>query len=195
MRLRPDGSAGMLVSSVEAFEQYQQEKAWTWEYQALIRARMVLGSAHLGEEFDRIRRSVLTQSRDPVSLKNDVIEMRQKMRESLGSKGGKQQSQFHLKQDAGGIVDIEFIAQYKVLKMAAEFPDLVSSTATLQLLEILKQHDILHDVQVVKLIDAYEQYRSRAHQRALQEQSSLLEDDEFKAQRSDVKQIWQNVLG
>jgi [glutamine synthetase] adenylyltransferase / [glutamine synthetase]-adenylyl-L-tyrosine phosphorylase len=195
MRLRPDGSAGMLVSSVDAFEQYQREKAWTWEYQALIRARMVLGSAHLGEEFDRIRRSVLTQSRDSVSLKNDVIEMRQKMRESLGSKGSKDQSQFHLKQDEGGIVDIEFIAQYKVLKMAAKFPDLVSSTATRQLLEGLQQHDILHDAQVVKLINAYEQYRSRAHQRALQEQSSLLEDDEFKTQRSDVIQIWQNVLG
>jgi len=195
MRLRPDGSAGMLVSSVDAFEQYQREKAWTWEYQALIRARMVLGSAHLGEEFDRIRRSVLTQSRDPVGLKNDVLEMRQKMRESLGSKNSKQQNPFHLKHDAGGIVDIEFITQYKVLKAAAEFPELVNATSTRQLLEGLKQHDILQQLQVVKLIDAYELYRSRAHQRALQEQSSLLEEDEFITQRLDVKQIWHDVLG
>ncbi len=194
MRLRPDGSAGMLVSGVDAFGLYQQEKAWTWEYQALIRARMVLGSAQLGEEFDRIRRSVLTRSRDPVSLKNDVIEMRQKMRESLGSKSSKKQNQFHLKQDAGGIVDIEFIAQYKVLKAAAEFPQLVKATSTRQLLDGLKQHNILHESQVIKLIDAYELYRSRAHQRALQEQSSLLDEDEFVVQRSDVKQIWQDVL-
>jgi len=195
MRLRPDGSAGMLVSSLDAFEQYQQKKAWTWEYQALIRARMVLGNAHLNEEFGRIRRSVLTRSRDPVGLKHDVIEMRQKMRDALGSKGSNKQGQFHLKQDAGGIVDIEFIAQYKVLKMAADYPELVETTSTEQLLEALKQHDILDGGQVAKLIDAYELYRSRAHQRALQERPSLLEEDEFVTQRLDVKQIWQNVLG
>jgi len=103
--------------------------------------------------------------------------------------------QFHLKQDAGGIVYIEFIAQYKVLKMAADYPELVETTSIYQLLEVLKQYNILDGEQVAKLIDAYELYRSRAHQRALQEQSSLLEEDEFVAQRSTVKQIWQNVLG
>ena len=194
MRLRPDGSAGMLVSSLEAFELYQSEKAWTWEYQALIRARMVLGSAHLSEEFARIRRSVLNARRDAEQLQQDVNEMRQKMRKALGSKGAQQQGLFHLKQDAGGIVDIEFITQYKVLLKAVDFPDMVNSTSTEQLLEKLKQHDILEVDQVLKLIDAYTLYRSRAHQRALQEQSSLLDGDEFAAQRSDVKKIWQNVL-
>ena len=193
MRLRPDGSAGMLVSSIEAFETYQREKAWTWEYQALIRARMVLGSAHIGEEFDRIRRSVLTRPRDVEQLKLDVVEMRQKMRDALGSKSSHKQL-FHLKQDAGGIVDIEFIAQYKVLKLAEKFPSLLDSTSTALLLEALKEKHSLDESQLLTLIDAYALYRSRAHQRALQEQSSLLKEEEFVSQRAGVVQIWQQVF-
>ncbi len=193
-RLRPDGAAGMLVSSLDAFELYQREKAWVWEHQALIRARMVVGNAHLDEEFDRIRRSVLNQSRDLDSLKADVIEMRQKMRDALGSKAKDRSKKFHLKQDVGGVVDIEFIAQYAVLANAARYNDLLDHTATRKLLNALLEHGVLDESQVSKLSEAYELYRSRAHQRALQEQSSLLDANEFTGLRADVKQIWQQVV-
>lgn len=195
-RLRPDGAAGMLVSSLDAFELYQDEKAWTWEHQALIRANMVVGSAHLRTEFDRIRRSVLGQSRDLDSLRKDVVEMRQKMRDALGTRGDKQKAEhFHLKQDAGGIVDVEFIVQYAVLASADKHPDLLDHTATRQLMKVLQHNEILDEQQVAKLTEAYELYRARANQRALQEQSSSLDANEFVELRADVKQIWQQVLG
>ena len=191
-RLRPDGAAGMLVSSLDAFEIYQQEKAWTWEHQALIRARMIVGAAHIAEEFARIRRSVLARPRDEVTLQKDVIEMRQKMRDSLGSK---EAGKFHLKQDAGDIVDIEFLVQYAVLANAADHPELLEVTAIRQLLDVLQTSGIFSEEQVTQLTTAYVQYRARSHQRALQEQSSKLDDKEFLQQRENIKQIWQAILG
>ncbi|MCW9013587.1 MAG: bifunctional [glutamate--ammonia ligase]-adenylyl-L-tyrosine phosphorylase/[glutamate--ammonia-ligase] adenylyltransferase [Gammaproteobacteria bacterium] len=191
MRLRPDGASGMLVSSLAAFEKYQQEKAWTWEHQALIRARVVYGNTHLAEEFDRIRRSVLCRDRDLPTLQNDVIEMRQKMRESLGSKTAEV---FHLKQDAGGIVDIEFITQFKVLAAASRHPELLDETATRQLLQALYESGEIEAAQLRHLSEAYQMYRARLHQRALQEQSSSLDGSEFQPQREYVKQIWHNLL-
>ena len=190
-RLRPDGAAGMLVSNIEAFEQYQREKAWTWEHQALIRARMVVGTPHLAGEFDRIRRSVLSEKRDIQQLRKDVIEMRQKMRDSLGSK---KPDQFQLKQDPGGLVDIEFIVQYGVLAHVPGDEDLLDYTATRQFLAALQGH-CLDKTQVAQLTEAYELYRRRSHQRALQEQSNVVEATEFQSQREHVKQIWQQVLG
>lgn len=192
MRLRPDGAAGMLVSSLEAFERYQQDKAWTWEHQALIRARIVYGTTHLVEEFDRIRRSVLTQARDSNRLQAEVIEMRQKMRDSLGSK---QPDSFHLKQDKGGLVDIEFIAQYAVLLSAAEHENIVEHRSTRQLLIALQNNNCLNEQQATGLIEIFALYRARSHQRALQEQSSVLSNDEFVEQRNQVQQIWQQLLG
>jgi glutamate-ammonia-ligase adenylyltransferase len=191
-RLRPDGAAGMLVSSIEAFDLYQQDKAWTWEHQALLRARMVIGSVHLVEEFARIRRSVLTQPRDLAALRQDVISMRQKMRDNLGSK---KPGQFHLKQDEGGLVDIEFMVQFGVLAHAAKHPELLEFTATRQFIRALQQCGCLDSEQVTELIAAYELYRARGHQRALQEQPATLEDDEFPRQREQVKRIWQQVVG
>ncbi|TNF36460.1 MAG: bifunctional [glutamate--ammonia ligase]-adenylyl-L-tyrosine phosphorylase/[glutamate--ammonia-ligase] adenylyltransferase, partial [Gammaproteobacteria bacterium] len=191
-RLRPDGAAGMLVSSLDAFELYQQEKAWTWEHQALIRARMIVGAAHIAEEFARIRRSVLARPRDAVTLQKDVVDMRQKMRDTLGSK---EAGKFHLKQDAGGIVDIEFLAQYAVLANAAEHPELLEVTATRQILDVLQTAGIFSNEQVAQLSTAYVEYRARSHQRALQEQSSKLDDSEFLQQRDNIKQIWQAILG
>jgi [glutamine synthetase] adenylyltransferase / [glutamine synthetase]-adenylyl-L-tyrosine phosphorylase len=193
-RLRPDGAAGMLVSSLDAFELYQHEKAWVWEHQALIRARLVVGNAHLYEEFDRIRRSVLNKNRDLHDLKKEVIEMRQKMRDSLGAKGKDRSEKFHLKQDAGGIVDIEFTVQYAVLANIVDYPDLLDHTATRQLLMTLQEHGVFDESQVSSLSKAYELYRSRAHQLALQEQSSLLDVKEFSDLRESVKQIWLQVV-
>lgn len=204
-QLRPDGAAGMLVSGLESFEHYQQNQAWTWEHQALSRARLIVGNTQLAGEFARIRTSVLTRQRDPVQLRQDILDMRQKMREALGTKpahnqpgndqsASSQAGKFHLKQDAGGMIDIEFIAQYGVLSNAASLPQLLEHTATRKLLRALQQCGWLSDAQADVLYAAYAQYRHRSHQRALQEQSSTLDGNEFIDLRAQVQQIWQQVF-
>ncbi len=132
-RLRPDGQAGLMVSSVEAFESYQHKKAWTWEHQALIRARFVTGSALLELEFDRIRSSVLRQVRESGRLLQEVVSMREKMRNHLANKS----SDFDVKQDAGGLVDIEFMTQAGVLIHAEKYDACIKHTATLELINEL----------------------------------------------------------
>src|SRR5690606_23070528 len=121
-RLRPSGASGLLVSTLAAFESYQAEDAWTWEHQALLRARAVAGDAALRDGFERVRRAVLTRPRDVAKLRAEVADMRVRMRAELGRAGP---GEFDLKQDAGGIADIEFLVQYLVLAHAAEHPALV----------------------------------------------------------------------
>jgi [glutamine synthetase] adenylyltransferase / [glutamine synthetase]-adenylyl-L-tyrosine phosphorylase len=128
MRLRPSGNAGLLVSGLDAFAEYQREEAWTWEHQSLVRARPVAGDPRLAQAFDRVRAEVLSVSRDPDKLRQDVCQMRERMRQELGSRG---RSGFHLKQDPGGIVDIEFMVQYLVLRWCREQPRLLSHTDTI----------------------------------------------------------------
>ncbi len=193
MRLRPDGNAGMLVTSVQAYDRYQHEKAWTWEHQALIRARILCSNEHLQLEFDRIRRSILMRKRDRASLATDVIDMRQKMRDSLGS-SAMDDGLFHLKQDAGGLVDIEFIAQFGVLNCASEDKTLIEYTATRKILMQLTVSQLLSEVQAQALYTAYRDYRSCAHQRALQQQSVRVDDAQITLLSETVKQIWQDVL-
>ena len=192
MRLRPDGNAGMLVSSVRSYEVYQHEKAWTWEHQALVRARMVCSNTHLKAEFDRIRDSILTLKRDRASLAADVVEMRQKMRVALGSKGDS--ALFHLKQDAGGLVDIEFIAQFGVLLFAAENPHLTEHTASREILRQLANCKLLTTEQAEVLYGAYREYRAYGHRLALQELSSQIDDPSVETLREQVKKIWLDVL-
>jgi len=193
MRLRPDGNAGMLVSSVQAYDRYQHEKAWTWEHQALIRARILCSSEHLQLEFDRIRCSILMRQRDTINLATDVSDMREKMREALGSKSATS-GQFHLKQDAGGLVDIEFIAQFGVLNCAARDAALTEYTATRKILMQLTVSQLLSEQQAECLYNAYRDYRTCGHQRALQQLSSLVDDPAIKSLSDKVKTIWQDVL-
>jgi len=192
MRLRPDGNAGMLVSSVQAYDHYQHEKAWTWEHQALIRARILCSSKHLQLEFDRIRRSILMRQRDRENLATDVAQMRAKMRDALGSNST--DNKFHLKQDAGGLVDIEFLAQFGVLSCASEDATLTEFTATRKVLMQLTVSQLLSEAQAETLYNAYRDYRTCGHQRALQQLSSQVDDPKIKSISEKVKQIWQDVL-
>ena len=123
MRLRPSGSSGVLVSDVDAFEQYQTEKAWTWEHQALVRARPIGGDIRVCERFQAIRRKVISQIRDPEVLCREVEEMRERLRREHA---GKEPQRFDIKQDIGGIVDIEFLVQYLVLLKSHEHAGLHS---------------------------------------------------------------------
>ena len=134
MRLRPDGAKGVLVSAMHSFIQYQQHRAWTWESQALVRARAVAGDAALCARFETVRRELLMRERDPAALKTEVIAMRRRMRGELDRSEG---SSFDLKQGEGGLVDLEFLVQERVLALAATHPGLCDDRDTPSLLRAL----------------------------------------------------------
>ena len=132
MRLRPSGNSGLLVTSIGAFEGYQLEQAWTWEHQALLRARTVAGKSELRDRFDEIRLDVLRTAVRRETLREDVRVMRERMRKELSKSGP---GEFDLKQDAGGVTDIEFLAQYWTLRWADRYPELVTFTDNIRQLE------------------------------------------------------------
>ena len=194
LRLRPSGNSGMIVASVKAFDEYQQNHAWTWEHQALVRARPLCGEPRLFEVFNSIRQRILTQSRDIPALREEVRAMRQKMRDNLGSKDTSGQ-QFHLKQDQGGIVDIEFLVQYGVLAWSHQHPELLQVTDNMRLLDAFAKAGLMAPKDCQTLQETYLSYRAETHRRALQKQSLLLEGDivselGFDARRNDVTQLW-----
>lgn len=199
MRLRPSGNSGMLVSSLVAFEKYQANEAWTWEHQALVRARVVAGSAELGAQFDAVRQRILGRERDLDQLRKDVADMRRKMREQLGSEAKSKAANtplFNLKQDAGGIVDIEFMVQYAALAWASKSPGVIRYTDNIRILGSLEEAGLLDAASVAHLIAAYKAYRSTGHRLALQRQEAVLEgDNHFIEERAQVMAIWDRLIG
>jgi glutamate-ammonia-ligase adenylyltransferase len=190
-RLRPSGNSGLLVSSFDAFITYQYHSAWTWEHQALVRARAIAGDSECMKRFEQIRREILRLPRDPVTLRQEVIEMRQKMRESLN----KSTSQtFDLKQGVGGMTDIEFIAQYQVLRWSTHYPDLVETTGVLPLFRLLEKHQLMEPILVEQLSSAYRDYRAEIHRLTLQNQATLVNNHCFEKQRQWVIDGWAMVL-
>jgi glutamate-ammonia-ligase adenylyltransferase len=190
-RLRPSGEAGMLVSSMEAFAEYQRSSAWTWEHQALVRARVVAGDAALAQQFADVRSEVLARARDAAQLQREVREMRQKMRDAL-AKG--KPGQFDLKQDGGGIADIEFIVQYGVLRWACDHPALLRWSDTIRLLDTLASEGLLPGADAGLLADAYRSYRAEVHRRALQEHGAVVDEAPFAEWRQGVTRIWRDLL-
>ncbi|SEH06915.1 bifunctional [glutamate--ammonia ligase]-adenylyl-L-tyrosine phosphorylase/[glutamate--ammonia-ligase] adenylyltransferase [Candidatus Venteria ishoeyi] len=190
-RLRPGGNSGLLVSSLNAFSDYQQNNAWTWEHQALIRARAVGGDADCIAGFEKIRKQILSQQRDVEKLKTDICDMRRKMRDNLDSSDT---DNFDLKQGVGGIVDIEFMLQYGVLAHAWEYPQLLETTGMLPLLEYFQNLEIWSQAQCQTLAEAYRCYRAETHRLALQNQKAKVSDDSFQALRQGVAQSWQDVM-
>jgi glutamate-ammonia-ligase adenylyltransferase len=192
LRLRPSGASGSLVTTPEAFTRYQRENAWTWEHQALIRARVVVGSAVLAERFETIRHAILGTPRDQRQLAQDIVSMRVKMRQQLGSKPAA--AVFHLKHDAGGLVDIEFIVQYLVLAHAHAEPRLLQWSDNMRLLDLFAETGILPADDAVALQQAYIEYRSLLHKRALDNADDHLAPDAFLAQREHVSSVWQRLF-
>jgi glutamate-ammonia-ligase adenylyltransferase len=131
LRLRPNGSSGLLVSSIEAFDEYQKQHAWVWEHQALTRARFCAGDTGVGKQFETIRREVLCQLRDREVLRNEIVAMRLKMHEGHPNNS----NLFDIKHDPGGMVDIEFMVQYLVLAHASAHPELTANHGNLKLLQ------------------------------------------------------------
>ncbi|MGL5969222.1 MAG: bifunctional [glutamate--ammonia ligase]-adenylyl-L-tyrosine phosphorylase/[glutamate--ammonia-ligase] adenylyltransferase [Kluyvera sp.] len=190
-RLRPSGAAGMLVTTAEAFADYQQNEAWTWEHQALVRARVVYGDPQLEQQFDAIRRQILTTARDGALLQTEVREMREKMRAHLG---GKQRDRFDIKVDAGGITDIEFITQYLVLRYAHVKPKLTRWSDNVRILELLAQNDIMDEDEARALTHAYTTLRDALHHLALQELPGKVSQESFAQERQQVSASWQKWL-
>ncbi len=197
MRLRPSGNSGLLVSSLTAFEKYQRNEAWTWEHQALTRARVVAGGERLAADFEALRCQLLQEPREEAKLRTEVVEMREKMRAHLGTKGDVEARarQFHLKQDAGGIVDIEFLVQYSVLAWAHKAPGLTRWSDNIRILESLQAEGLMPSEEVAQLIEAYKVFRSAGHRLALQNQSGVVGGEEYASQREDVTRLWNQYLG
>jgi glutamate-ammonia-ligase adenylyltransferase len=192
MRLRPNGNSGQLVASLKTFENYQLNDAWTWEHQALVRARAVAGDPGLMARFSAIRHQVLSMQRDPDKLLAEVRSMRQKMREGLDRSDA---GHFHIKQGTGGLVDIEFLVQYAVLRWAHEYPDLTEWTDNARLLERLSEHRLLAGGAAEQLWNAYQVYRGVVHRRALQEEGSVVPLGQLAEERAMVIDIWRSVMG
>ena len=191
-RLRPNGSSGLLVTSLEAFAAYQREQAWTWEHQALVRARVVVGNRRLRGGFEGLRGEVLGRRRDLAELRREVREMRERMRREL-SRGDRQQCD--LKQDPGAIADIEFMVQYAVLAWAREHPELLTYTDNFRVLEQLGASGLLKAQRALALSDAYLHYRQRGHRQALLELPPLVPHDPgLDAHRNAVRAIWARLL-
>ncbi|MBW7982685.1 bifunctional [glutamate--ammonia ligase]-adenylyl-L-tyrosine phosphorylase/[glutamate--ammonia-ligase] adenylyltransferase [Enterobacillus tribolii] len=190
-RLRPSGAAGMLVSTIASFADYQREEAWTWEHQALVRARPVYGDVALHQKFDSIRREILCRPREADTLKTEVREMREKMRQHLG---GKQRDKFDIKTDAGGITDIEFIAQFLVLNYAAQEPRLTRWSDNVRIFELMANYGIMPEEEAMALTRAYVTMRDEIHRLALQEQSGTVDQSAFEAERRQVTESWARWL-
>ncbi|HEV7137691.1 MAG TPA: bifunctional [glutamate--ammonia ligase]-adenylyl-L-tyrosine phosphorylase/[glutamate--ammonia-ligase] adenylyltransferase [Steroidobacteraceae bacterium] len=191
VRLRPSGKGGLLVTQIDAFAEYQRRDAWTWEHQALLHARAVAGAPALCAEFERTRLEVLRRAVRRESLRDEVRSMRERMRREL-SKGG--DGKRDLKQDAGGIADIEFLAQYWALRWASEYPPVAIFSDTIRQLESVASADLVPQGTVDILTGAYLAYRTRMHHLSLAGEAGLIGEEEFAAERAAVTAIWDEVM-
>lgn len=185
-RLRPSGRSGLLVTSLEAFERYQEENAWTWEHQALLRSRPVAGDAIVAREFERVRAGTLRNRVRRDDLADDVLAMRNRMRKELDLSDA---DRFDLKQGEGGIGDIEFLVQFLVLKNADAHPAVIHYTDNIRQLGALAAAGCLDEDLALQLQDIYKQYRLRLHRLALDDEPPLVSAAEFHDQRRRVTEI------
>lgn len=191
MRLRPSGASGVLVSGLEAFFQYQMDQAWTWEHQALVRARTIVGDIRVCKKFDVLRKKVIAKSRDINILKNSVISMRNRL---ISQYRNKHPGKFDLKHDPGGLTDIEFLIQYTVLANAFRHPDLAEWSNSVRLLEAFERKDLIPKRYTDTLLEAYVSYRKTINKLSLQERPACVEVGDFKGLRSGVIEIWNEVM-
>jgi glutamate-ammonia-ligase adenylyltransferase len=192
MRLRPSGNSGLLVSSLEAFKDYQQKEAWVWEHQALTRSRGLAGEPKLLAKFEDCRKEIIATVRDRDLLKAEVIKMREKMRAHLDT-GGKEKG-FDLKQGAGGIIDIEFMVQYLVLAWSCKYPELMRFSDNVRQLEAAALVGLIGAEQAGKMTDTYTLYRSLTHRLSLQQQGRVVQKDTLVDNQNLVSQYWESFV-
>ncbi|TKR30645.1 bifunctional [glutamate--ammonia ligase]-adenylyl-L-tyrosine phosphorylase/[glutamate--ammonia-ligase] adenylyltransferase [Luteimonas gilva] len=188
VRLRPDGAKGLLVSSLASFADYQRERAWTWEHQALVRARGVAGDASLIADFESVRAETLSRARDPQKLRDDVAAMRAKMRAELDRSDA---AHFDLKQGEGGLVDLEFLLQYLVLRDSAKHPALSAPRDTTGLIRAARDTAIVDATVADALVEAHAGLLALGLACTLDRRSRRVsEDTEVSAMRGAVREAW-----
>lgn len=191
LQLRPNGSTGLPVVTLAAFTSYQNEQAWTWEHQALTRARFVAGDERLGAAFAAVRLQVLCRPRDAAALRPEIANMREKMRAHLGrSKAGR----WDIKHGPGGLVDVEFLVAYWVLLHAHACPEVVEHPDIWRQSEALAGAGLLSAQAAEDLLNAQRSYRSALHERSLQGIGSDAEDEAFLAERATISALWQQTF-
>jgi glutamate-ammonia-ligase adenylyltransferase len=191
-RLRPSGNSGLLVASMVNFHQYQRKDAWIWEHQALLRSRAIAGMKRVRDAFERERMDILTNAVDRRRLRDEVVKMRKRMRRELSCSGP---SQFDLKQDEGGLADIEFLVDYLVLEHLPETPDLAEYPDNIRQIEALERTRLLAPGDADDLKRCYLALRRRAHDLALDSGGRVVDGAELAEERDAVRRIWRHVLG
>ncbi len=192
LRLRPDGASGLLVSSIEAFDDYQRNHAWTWEHQALTRARYSCGDGDVGAKFDAIRDAILRLPRDPAKLRADVLEMRRKMHDGHPNAT----ALFDIKHDSGGLVDVEFAVQFLILAHSAAHPELTANRGNIALLGVAGRLGLIPANVAEQAANAYRELRRRQHQVKLQgAEHARLPPEILTAEIEAVQALWRAVFG
>jgi [glutamine synthetase] adenylyltransferase / [glutamine synthetase]-adenylyl-L-tyrosine phosphorylase len=192
LRLRPDGAAGLSCTSLAAFRRYQRESAWTWEHQALTRARFVAGDAGVGAGFEATRIDILRTPRDDAALARDIVAMRQRMHDGHPNRS----ANFDVKHDQGGMVDIEFIVQDLVLGESHAHPALTRNAGNIALLALAAGLGLIDTAHAAAVADAYREYRRVQHARRMAGAAEVRVDPEpHVARRAAVLQLWQEVFG
>ncbi|MCA6215377.1 bifunctional [glutamate--ammonia ligase]-adenylyl-L-tyrosine phosphorylase/[glutamate--ammonia-ligase] adenylyltransferase [Ideonella sp. B7] len=193
--LRPNGGAGLLVTSIAAFDKYQRGRgsntAWTWEHQAITRARWCAGSRHLAERFEATRRAVISAPRDPQALQQEVTAMRQKVHAAHPERGGL----FDVKQSTGGMMDVEFCVQYLVLAHSGQHPELQDNAGNIALLQRAEAAGLLPAGVGHAAADAYRELRRAQHRARLDEQPTQFPPEQLATERAAVQALWQAVFG
>jgi glutamate-ammonia-ligase adenylyltransferase len=192
LRLRPEGASGLMVSSMEAFRRYQRESAWTWEHQALTRARYCAGDAGVGAAFEEERRSILCRARDPAKLRTEVLDMRAQLLEGHPNRS----ELFDLKHDRGGMIDVEFLVQYLVLANAAAHPSLTANDGNLALLGMAADLDLIDAARAGAVQEAYRQLRRRQHAlRMAGERYARVPAESLAGEIAATRALWREVFG
>jgi len=193
--LRPNGNSGLLITTFDAYANYQQQRgsntAWTWEHQAMTRARFVLGDDTLKQRFDVIRKAVIAAPRNAEDLKNEIVTMRNRVRAAHPVKG----EEFDVKQSPGGMIDVEFVMQYLVLSQAARHPELIDNAGNIALLERAEVIGLLPAGVGHAAASAYREMRRVQHRARLDEEPTHVFMPELQAQRDAVLLLWQTVFG
>ena len=190
-RLRPGGNRGLLVQSLAGFREYEFKEAWTWEHQSLLRARAIAGKPALCAQFEEARVEILRKAVRRDDLREEVRKMRERMRDNLSkAKSG----QFDLKQDAGGVADLEFLVQFWMLKWADRYPEIVTFSDNIRQLESLASGNLVPQTRVDFLVHTYRRYRERLHHLSLDGAKSIVGQEEFVAERRGVIEVWQEVM-
>jgi glutamate-ammonia-ligase adenylyltransferase len=206
LRLRPNGATGLLVSSMEAFAQYQREQAWVWEHQALTRARFVAGDQLVAEAFENTRKEILCKPRNLIELKQDILKMREKMLDVHPNPT----ALFDIKHDRGGIIDVEFIVQYLVLGYSSQYPQLTGNIGNIALLKLAGELGLIPMDTAEQVRSAYREFRRIQHRQRLNGDADMtggtpidgqaqkftrVEGSHLKDDRMAVLALWEKVFG